>query len=1287
MLVISFAPFEKIVGEEDIYYSRDTNYNAVLLVNVTNEDLSPADSVNVSISRWRYPFPTTKVTDNDGQVSFNLGPGDWGLVCIAVENHDQYIYSSLYVEPDGMYYYDVTLGATAIGLNSLTGTVVNKTSGLAIPGIEVSFFGRDRVKNRIENVTTTDSLGRYQFFFTEYSYEFGISIQNESYQWFSRSFNSFLGMKNYSINATLKPNMIFKNNVTISYFEEDTGSTIIDSTEISYIGIDNSNDHEKINRYALYLSPDLDGYYHLSDLNPGDYYFDREVRIGEVDLTTRQFLFFNGTSQDIRIPVKIENNFANIEINVRNATSPLENARLIYEEYGGGIASNKYYYYKRTDENGRKNVTLLENTISELTISLSGYQEKIIQLLPSDDTTSRTVILEKVDSTSSTIYGRINVTTIDKASGIGIPSSIKIYKNPEYYISCYPGDSGQFQGTLEAGFYPFLHASNGLCSVVLYNITINEGENPDLIIYMDRRISYTDYYQVKLVDEYGVHANSFHFIVSVPGSSTDYYTNDEGYLFFSARQGVTEIRGQDPYRKDYKFLNKLMLLNGSGGVLPDLDVYKASPLFEISGFVRDSHTNNIITGVSINIDSFKLITGYSELKSPLDGQNPWLFSQDSGSNTTGYYRTWGRSDVFIYVEREGYYPLYQKLDVYSSLKNIHDIFLDPLPSNYFHINGTIVDDFDNPINAYIFAKEDNYPDINMNMQNTNDVGHFSLYLFSGNFTLHFGNSTLSETYQLEVTGPLNDLVLRLRSGSRIDITVKDWSGEKISNIEVIIEKKSGQEYWIILRETTDSFGNVSFILMEGTYRIKIPMDQNNNEFVSDYFEIIRKNDIHQTITLLNRSVGDLYGKVNGIEDPYSNGIPNARVSIFNGSTLIINEMLTNENGRFKVANLSYGQYNISIEPPDDLQYVNGTKSGYLSAHYYLDLKSTMESIEVNLEYKIHDYMNISDYSPKGINTPLDQPILISFSNKLNRYTVDNNIEIEPTLEDQVITYSDNDYTIQIDHSGFMPETEYQVWIDPEIQSTEGFHLWNYTQFEWTFTSAPIDFQWKLYSTNITVDMNKNVTIMVEAEAKIDLFIVIDGIGSYIVPEVSEGNFLTQLNGSIFDWNTEYDYYFTDVMDGMVIDINYSGLFKTPKEPSIKWHIESVSIIVDEEKNWQVDVKGNPVLDIYIVISGIDSFIIGEDTPGNYSKLIEGTNFEWDTEYEYHFSDTYGGNIPSGYDKFSGKERMPKEKENINDNNWLSTGLVILGVICILMILIAILFIVKKKSTIPNNIEE
>jgi len=134
---------------------------------------------------------------------------------------------------------------------------------------------------------------------------------------------------------------------------------------------------------------------------------------------------------------------------------------------------------------------------------------------------------------------------------------------------------------------------------------------------------------------------------------------------------------------------------------------------------------------------------------------------------------------------------------------------------------------------------------------------------------------------------------------------------------------------------------------------------------------------------------------------------------------------------------------------------------------------------------------------------------------------------------------------------------------------------------------------------------------------------------------------------------------------------------TPKQ----WRIDDADIEVDEKTgDWTVTVKGEDGKDIWIVIDGVGSFKLEETSPGNYSVVIPGSNFDGGEEYSYHFSDTSGGPDRTG-GQFAGTKTQPDGPDDGDEDKlpwWVPV--LIIGLLLLILLGVAAYMMGRKTAT-------
>jgi hypothetical protein len=238
-------------------------------------------------------------------------------------------------------------------------------------------------------------------------------------------------------------------------------------------------------------------------------------------------------------------------------------------------------------------------------------------------------------------------------------------------------------------------------------------------------------------------------------------------------------------------------------------------------------------------------------------------------------------------------------------------------------------------------------------------------------------------------------------------------------------------------------------------------------------------------------------------------------------------------------------------------------------------------------------------------------------------------------------------------------------------------------FSWNFTTTNITDPWELYSKNVTMDANNNVTFNVTAYPGLEVWVIIQGYGNIQLFEGPDGKYSNTIMGDTLDWDTTYSYFFTDSSSSGQRPGSMPGTFTTPEEPYIPpvWVITSADVTTKESGTWVVEVEGSQGIEIWIVIDGIGSFQLASNGPGEYKILIPYEEFENDKTYEYYFSDSEDGTDKAP--TFSGSITTPK-KDSREDSEDIEIGgggfCCIAGIlILIILIIIVVVVLIRKKD--------
>ncbi|MFO8050169.1 MAG: right-handed parallel beta-helix repeat-containing protein [Thermoplasmatota archaeon] len=146
-----------------------------------------------------------------------------------------------------------------------------------------------------------------------------------------------------------------------------------------------------------------------------------------------------------------------------------------------------------------------------------------------------------------------------------------------------------------------------------------------------------------------------------------------------------------------------------------------------------------------------------------------------------------------------------------------------------------------------------------------------------------------------------------------------------------------------------------------------------------------------------------------------------------------------------------------------------------------------------------------------------------------------------------------------------------------------------------------------------------------------------------------------------------------------------------------WTIEDSRVEVDPQTgDWNVSASGGEGQDVYIVIDGLGSYKLEETSPGEYSIIIPASEFEDGTEYDYHFSDTEGGDDMTG-GAHTGSVNQPVigdddvEDDDVEDDDeekddGIPGWIILLGII-ILILVAVIAFLMLSNPSKPDYYDE
>jgi hypothetical protein len=1265
-------------------------HNALLQVNVTLPGPVPAVGYMVRVVNYyyRYDYNDPMVYTNfTGVAKFDLPPAYWGPVEVTVFDPVWRAVAKerTYLEPGRMHYLDLVGEGPLSNLSKVSGTVRKASDGGELSGIEVGLQGIDHLGNQFYKTTMTDLSGKYEIAFPNITGQISLYASSPSYMGPATSFASDPGTLVYTVDLDMVPTPSMPRDVKFRFTNSTSGEVITDG-HMYYNGYYSHLDHSVTGMNSF--SPDPEGWFDL-EMGPGE--FTTTFMSSDYDMNysirVETPIYVNGSDLSIEKDIDVPG-LKYLEVNIWNSTSPLSWASVVSEEEAISDGTRTILRANAmTDASGRCFIGIRDDETTTLSFYHSGHQMKEVTVDPQTLPLKINVTLEEYPGGFFGETGTIKITPIDPVTGYRVPGTIRVFT--EYSSNSYQtNQTGVFEGEVQTGFYTSIEVTTTLGMGQVNGINIVKGSNPDLVITIERvdpselMIGRYGFY---VVDASGDPVPNVPLVVNVerPYNYITILSGSDGKVEFYAGEGMVWVFTQDLSsfdRADWAIPNNMITtVDGIGGLLQNITVYPATPLDPIYGFVKDAVTGEGIQFADVSATSMKVFSGHEGTQPSGRSEDIELFYMSVDSNGEGFYRVWGRDEVFISASKDGYFPSYQRMTIDATRADTrNDILLYPIPELDLFINGTIVDGNGDPVQGYLIPHDSDHEGYYPGMYYSGTDGKFSIPIYKGNFSIEFGNMTLTDYYDLIVTGTVSDLILTLLPRSVLTLSLVNWSGEPAPGIEVQMEKKGGAVFVEYDTGVSSVEGRSVFRAPEGTYRLVVERSDLYDPWTSDAIELDGWNDEEMTVTLENRTNGDITGKVTGDGGTYFMGIPWTKVSLLDDSNSTVKEATTDITGAFSILDVLYGTYSIVAEPPENLSFVENVSSGYLPfGPEEITISSPSLVKDVELQYEMIgyiDYLNVTEARPTGTGAALNVPITIRFSKALDKSSVQGAISIDPAVGNMTVSYLDGDKMIRIDHNPFAPNTTYHVRILGSVLSTEGYPMWETMGYEWNFTTGTEMVVWEIFFSMIEVSDDKRVDVTVTAIEGIDIFIVIDDVGSFKLVEGVAGEYKVSIPGSNFEFDTDYIYHFSNVSGGEDLAPLFKGTIKVPERP---WGITWSSVVRDDDMNWNVQAKGVPGSTIYIVIDGVGSFKLNEDTPGNFSVEIDGSEFEWGKSYDFHFSDRSDGPDLSPTD--AGSLDMPEEEKGLT---WApyAIGCCFALVVLILLIVIVVIIMRKKKDT-------
>ena len=1282
----------------------DTYYPGIIRVNATFPNGDPAVCYNVKVT----PYGSTIVissnfTDSSGFANMTVNFESLGYVNVHILNSSGKVVKrcDLFIGPDDLVELDVKVIDPMISEYEISGTVRDKFSNAPIGGMNVSIRLNQLNHRELVDFQKTFANGKFSFM-VPYSIDPYQLIFTGHNDYFYRSLDVFLeeGENQVDLDVSIPP--VYKPDIPFHIRFSDVGSG--DPFTSGTIEISGNCEDLQHSSYMESTSTNktVGGWFNTT-LGTGDYGLMYYGFLDEFDININwnAYYYVNSTPVEEEFYFDLPG-YVPVEIELWNESDPLyqfwvSQSSIVETDYG----SLSIYCSNYTDTSGRTTIFVRDDQETKITYSTyfgSGY----LYVDPTSDPGPYYYNIT-IEPPPTVPNGNIEILIKERSKNIPVPNAlVNLYQRDDtgsfYSFYARSDMNGRISNSVRSGTYFKIRVQTGFGESIIENVEVIEGETTTLTIYIDRDPPIKDlndvYFYAKDDEGNPVPNHLFSLYYQRGGRTTYIYpiSDENGKVSFQCPSGNLRISVSGSsayYRNDYatSYLGDIVVPEG-GGQLEDIILYETGPLEKIWGFVLDKETQEPISGAFTATSSFRFLAesdedfdpfGYIEYPHPKDPVN--LAWTGCGSVRDGYYRMWGMEKAHIYCNKQGYFPKYDMIDMGTRAEYRHDFLLESIPDYDIFVNGTLVDQSEEPIEGYVHIIDLDHDMYFVEEADANETGKFSIPAYPGHFRIIFSNETLEDFIELEV-GPVGveDLVLRLVPKSNIFGSVVNWSGEAIPDMNVTLVK--GDEDLGSVH--TNESGSFSFEALEGTYMIKVGGDELYEGYISEEFTVDGWEDHEIQVELLNRSHGMMEGYVFGDGGPFlGEGIPEAWVRLFDGEEMLL-ETITNESGSFFFEEVPYGDnYTLNATPPEWLAHLEGVRPGYRpNSTMNLTLDAPLVMTELILPYQTMEevaWLDVLEVSPTGEGVALDTPLMIVFSDPVNRTALEDGFSIQPYTAGIVYDYNYDENMVIIEHDNLEPNTTYEVTLAGWITSKTGTPMREYLPFVWDFTTGGSETEERIFAAEVEVTENKDVYVSVVARRDLDLYFVIEDLDSFWIGYVNAMIYEVNVSGDNLEWDTTYSYYFSDSVGGEDIAPAFAGEFITPPEPVIPvdWELYSAYVVVDDMKNWDVEVTGPQGLDIYMIIAGVGPYPLDESDPGVYTLFIDGTEFQWGATYEYHFTNSPGGEDLAP--DLSGSVEMPEEEidggESEEEVSWVVGIFGVWGSICCFIVIILFLFII------------
>ena len=1309
-VVVSLMLITPLLSSADSFSVTRASYPkmAQVTVRLTYPNASIAKGCNVYLHKFDSGYSYTSsygTTDDTGVVEIDVSPYELGPCYITAQNASglRFVREQIYIEPGGVYERNMVLWEGMPFDHNIYGTVRNLKTGGLLEGASVYVYGYDEMTRNININRKTGSDGKFSLHvpYSPYPYTLMVGMSGiPGMRTYSSTLYLNQSITSYQMDLELRSDPP-TTPLNIRFLDGSTGQPI-ENPYIVVSGIKAYDDHTPYH-YDSYFGFSSPWWLNLS-LGRGDYsyrvYKSFYKGSGSMVFSTDHGVIMDDLpiTREVSLPIVHDHRNVTFRVVDKGTGSPVQSVSIFSNEAwyeGSGILmttiSSGY-----TNATGHVTIPMLPGREYEFRFSRYAYDDISVTVPAGPITDHKDIELEmEYRPKPSPGSGNISILAKDQATGRILPYVTLTGRSDDMYFVGSTMENGYMNMSVPAVRYDTIELKGSLGTGTVNDVVVQKDGTRSLTLFLTERRTFYEKpiyeYSFKLVNEAGDPLPNKYVPITkeVDGGGgwwlLSSHSDGDGSVRIIWEEGDYEIFNMAVYGR-YDTMTQTrtyhspavgdgFTIGAPGGMGPDITLYSAHPFTDVSGTVKELGSGDPLSNAGIEYSTGRDLDGDP-------GLDVVYIKSHFSSTTEGRYRMWGKDKIEYRCTRPGYFPKSGTVDT-SSRGPTMDIYLEPLLEKTTFVNGTLVDYTNVTSSGYVEIYDLDRDLYEVGGYMPSEDGLFSIPVYPGRFEVRYGNDTIHEIVEITVgEDGLEDLLLVMTPETVIEGIVMDWNGDPLEGIDV--DLISGDD--VVDTATTDGEGHYTFEVPPGTYHLIVAGSELYEEYMSEDIVATGYNAFTIDITLMNRTTGTVSGIVIGDLTLGQGPIQGATVTLIIGINDTVSSTTTGDDGLFSFSDVEYASgYHLHVEPPANMTYDEEERiPGYLpTIHGPFDLMTMDLFIEVELEYREVEYpgyYNITAYSPSGSDVFLNEPIWMRFTHAMNSSTLMDNVIIYPELVSPVVSWSEGDTRVVIDHAGFAPNTTYTVRVLPGLLSEEGYSLFTRPYFVWNFTTGTEEITWQLINKDISVHDNKTVQVTVTGLQGLEVHFIIDGIDSFQLTEGPLGTYKGVVQGSLLEWDTEYDYHFSDADGGPDRAPALSGSFFTPDEV-LEWKLDSASVRVDKDGNWVVRAEGNPGQDVYIVIDGVGSFNLTETSPGIYETKILANEFDEGEEYDYWFSDVH-----SGEDKapaLSGSLKA-KAEDPAGGMWWVCCLAGLVGVILLLLVVMIVLVLKKGKG---SDIEE